>query len=91
MKDYNNAFLGIILAGVLMLVIGLSLLIRPRPVLGGVDSAATAERIVGFLVRNQADGQPSWRDIPPARGESAAPTRLDRHPLTTGTLSTFRR
>ena len=63
MKDYNNAFLGIILAGVLMLVIGLSLLIRPHPVLGGVDSAATAESIVGLLTRNQADEQPSLRDI----------------------------
>ena len=63
MKDYNNAFLGVILAGVLMLVIGLSLLIRPGPVLGSVDSAASAERIVSFLVRNQADEQPSLRDI----------------------------
>jgi hypothetical protein len=63
MKDYNNAFLGVILAGVLMLVIGLSLLIRPGPVLGGGDRAATAERTVGFLVRNRADGQPSRHDI----------------------------
>ena len=44
MKDYNNAFLGIILAGVLMLVIGLSLLIRPSPVVGVNAGATTSER-----------------------------------------------
>lgn len=73
MKDYNNAFLGVILAGILMLVLGLSLLIRPGPVLGSVDSAASAERIVGFLVRNQADGQPSGRDLSRSPPQQSGP------------------
>ena len=51
MKDYDNAFLGIILAGVLMLVVGLSLLIRPGPAADGTDRATT-KRSVGSLVQN---------------------------------------
>ena len=57
MKDYNNAFLGVILAGVLMLVTGLALLIRPGLVLGDRDRLTTAESAVRSLVQNNVGGQ----------------------------------
>ncbi len=40
MKDYSSAFLGMILAGVVMLVIGLGLMVRPS---SGLSRAILAE------------------------------------------------
>lgn len=47
MNDYNNAFLGVILAGVLMLVTGLALLTRPDLIQD--DRLAATERAFGSL------------------------------------------
>ena len=52
MKDYNNAFLGVILAGILMLVIGLSLLTFIR--LEEFDYPAAAALAVTMLVASLA-------------------------------------
>ena len=57
MKDYNNAFLGVILAGVLMLVTGLALLIPPGLVLGDRDRLTTSEIAVRSRLQDKVGGR----------------------------------
>ena len=52
MKDYENAFLGLILAGVLMMIIGLGLMLAPARSQAGGGTAHVAkyevDRVQGF-------------------------------------------